>query len=390
LNWSAIRLTVPATPISTSSRAAVAVRELTQPSDRELWDNFVGAVPEGDVLQAWEWGGVKGADWRPIRYGVFRGEEIVGGAAILCRKLPVVGNFFYAPRGPLLKDWTDAEALKALLAAIKERGKKEGAAFLKIDPAVPIEREDVAALLKAQGFAPPPDADPQGFGGTQPRCVMQLDLAGRTLEQILAACKSQARRNIKLSTEKHGVRLVENPTRDDLKVFNELMKITGERDGFRPRGLGYFETIWDNLVPAGLAKLFLTEYEGERLSGALCFIIGDKAWYVYGASSNEHRNVMPNYAMQWAMIRWAKEQGCTWYDFRGVSPRRKQEGESSSELEKEDHLQGLNRFKEGFGTRYVEYLGEFDLVYKPFAYWAYTNGKPTAQRWVRKIKSGGK
>ena len=95
---------------------------------------------------------------------------------------------------------------------------------------------------------------------------------------------------------------------------------------------------------------------------------------------------MPNYAMQWAMIRWARNSGCAWYDFRGVSPRRRAEGEAAAELEKEDHLQGLNRFKEGFGTRYVEYVGEFDLVYKKPAYWAYTQGKPAAQKLVRRLK----
>ena len=95
---------------------------------------------------------------------------------------------------------------------------------------------------------------------------------------------------------------------------------------------------------------------------------------------------MPNYAMQWAMIRWAREAGCSWYDFRGVSPRRRQEGESAADVEKEDHLQGLNRFKEGFGTRYVEYIGEFDLVYHKAAYWAYTKGKPAAQKLARKLK----
>jgi peptidoglycan pentaglycine glycine transferase (the first glycine) len=135
-----------------------------------------------------------------------------------------------------------------------------------------------------------------------------------------------------------------------------------------------------------MIRLFLTRYDDQWLSGAMCFLIGDKCWYVFGASSNEHRNVMPNYAMQWAMIRWAKAQNCSWYDFRGVSPRRRQEGESAAEVEKEDHLQGLNRFKEGFGTRYVEYIGEYDLVYNPLAYWAYTTGKPSASKLARKLR----
>ena len=338
------------------------------------------------MLQSWEWGGVKSPDWSPLRLGLFDGKTLVGGAAILKRRLPLVGNFYYAPRGPLLADWTDEAAFAALLGAIKKRAAADGAAFLKIDPAAPSERTEVTHLLTKHGFAPPATADAQGFGGTQPRCVMQLDLAGRTEADLLASFKPGARRNIKLSTEKHGVEVVSKLTRDDLVVFNNLMVVTGERDGFRPRPLSYFQMLWDNLVPAGLARLFMTRHGEQTLSGALCFLIGDKSWYVYGASSNEQRNLMPNYAMQWAMIRWARDAGCAWYDFRGVSPRRRGEGEAAADLEKEDHLQGLNRFKEGFGTRYVEYVGEFDLVYNKAAYWVYTQGKPAAQKLVRRLK----
>jgi len=200
---------------------------------------------------------------------------------------------------------------------------------------------------------------------------MQLDLTGKSQQDLLAEFKPQTRRNIKLATDKHGVRAVKNVTREHLADFDRLMQVTGERDGFRPRPLSYFQTVWDHLVPAGMAKLFLTIHEGDILSGALCFKINDKAWYVYGASSNDKRNVMPNYAMQWEMIAWAQEEGCSWYDFRGVSPRRRQEGEDVADLEKNDHLQGLNRFKEGFSPRYVEYLGEFDLVYNSMIYAIY-------------------
>jgi len=362
--------------LTTLSTTSLTARTLDQTGDHDLWNSFVGGVPEGDVLQAWEWADVKGPEWAPVRVGVFRDGTLIAGAQILKRalrigRLPALGTFYYAPRGPIMRDWNDQAALEALLAAIAERAKGDRAAFLKIDPAVRVEREDILSRLKALGFGPPASADAQGFGGTQPRCVMQLDLTGKSQQDLLAEFKPQTRRNIKLATDKHGVRAVKNVTREHLADFDRLMQVTGERDGFRPRPLSYFQTVWDHLVPAGMAKLFLTIHEGDILSGALCFKINDKAWYVYGASSNDKRNVMPNYAMQWEMIAWAQEEGCSWYDFRGVSPRRRQEGEDVADLEKNDHLQGLNRFKEGFSPRYVEYLGEFDLVYNSMIYAIY-------------------
>ena len=362
--------------MTTLSTTSLTARTLDQAGDHDLWNSFVGGVPEGDVLQAWEWADVKGPEWAPVRVGVFRDGTLIAGAQILKRalrigRLPALGTFYYAPRGPIMRDWNDQAALEALLAAIAERAKGDRAAFLKIDPAVRVEREDILSRLKALGFGPPASADAQGFGGTQPRCVMQLDLTGKSQQDLLAEFKPQTRRNIKLATDKHGVRAVKNVTREHLADFDRLMQVTGERDGFRPRPLSYFQTVWDHLVPVGMAKLFLTIHEGDILSGALCFKINDKAWYVYGASSNDKRNVMPNYAMQWEMIAWAHEEGCSWYDFRGVSPRRRQEGEDVADLEKNDHLQGLNRFKEGFSPRYVEYLGEFDLVYNSMIYAIY-------------------
>ncbi|MDQ2798225.1 MAG: peptidoglycan bridge formation glycyltransferase FemA/FemB family protein, partial [Armatimonadota bacterium] len=277
-------------------------------------------------------------------------------------------------------------AFPLLLQAIADRAKADKAAFLRIDPLVSEDRTDVTGALREYHFAPGTTGDAQGFGGLQPRCVMQLDLAGRTLDEISASFKPQTRRNIKLAREKHGVEVREDLTREDLKIFHDLYQVTAERDGFRPYSLAYLEGLWDALVPAGFARLFLARYQDQCLSGAICFRIGDKAWYVFGASSNEHRNVMPNYAMQWAMIQWAHREGCRWYDFRGVSPRRRQEGEAAADLEKEDHLQGLNRFKEGFSPRYVEYIGEYDLVYNKTAYWAFTHGKPMAQKFARKLK----
>ena len=45
----------------------------------------------------------------------------MAGASLLRRTLPLVGNFYYAPRGPLLRNWSDEGVFTALLAAIQAR-----------------------------------------------------------------------------------------------------------------------------------------------------------------------------------------------------------------------------------------------------------------------------
>jgi peptidoglycan pentaglycine glycine transferase (the first glycine) len=355
------------------------VREITS-DGREQWNQFVAWHKEGDLLQSVEWGDLKQASggWQPIRLAVEEGGQIVGAISILKRKLPKMKKcIFYAPRGPVC-DFSNRKVLSMLIDAVKERARREGAILLKIDPPVLLENQDVAKALIEMGFVQSADGD--GFGGVQPRCVMQLNLTP-SLEDVLAACKPKWRYNIRLA-ERKGVTVRSDCTKDDLRIFYNILLETATRDKFLVRDISYYDKMWDMLVPQGYMKLFLTEYEGKPIAGAISYLFGDKCWYTYGASSNQYRNVMPNHLMQWRMIEWAKESGCVWYDFRGVSQNREQSSD--------DHLSGLNRFKEGFGAKFVEYIGEFDLPLSPAWYWAWTVGKPKISAFLKLLRRRNK
>lgn len=44
------------------------------------------------------------------------------------------------------------------------------------------------------------------------------------------------------------------------------------------------------------------------------------AYYMYAASSLKKRECMPNYGLQWEVIRFARSKGCTQYDLMGIPP----------------------------------------------------------------------
>ena len=139
------------------------------------------------------------------------------------------------------------------------------------------------------------------------------------------------------------------------------MVVTGERDNFIIRSLSYFEKMYDELVPLGHMKLLMAYHENEPIAGIIPIMYGNKVWYLYGASSNKHRNLMPNYLLQWTMIQEAIQRGADMYDFRGVSG-----------VVDESHPQyGLYRFKKGFNAEFTEFIGEIYLPYKPLVYKAY-------------------
>ena len=349
-------------------------REATA-QDRQRFDDFIARFETGDLLQSFEWGELKSkSGWRPVRVIAERDGEIVAAASLLKRAIPKTRRcIMYASRGPVL-DTQDADLVKQFCAFLKQTAVKHGAILLKIDPPVPVEDTISEANLRAAGFQL---ISSDGFGGTQPKCVMQLDL-DKPIDEVMASFKEKWRYNIRLA-ERKGVTVNLDCTRDDIPTFYAILKETARRDGFLVRGQKYFEDMWDLLVPQGYMRLALTYYDGKPVAGAVAYIFGDKAMYTYGASSNEHRNVMPNHLMQWTLIRWAKESGCKWYDFRGVSPRKQPEAG--------DHLGGLNRFKEGFSPRFVEYIGEYDMVLSPSWYWLWNVARP----WVSKmLKSKGR
>lgn len=115
---------------------------------------------------------------------------------------------------------------------------------------------------------------------------------------------------------KKGV-IVKEKNESGLDEFYELMKETGKRDNFRTRPKEYFEKILKEFPYQ--TKIYIAYYENEPISAIMPIIYGNKMWYLYGASSNKHRNLMSTYLLQWEMIKLAIENNCKVYDFRGVS-----------------------------------------------------------------------
>lgn len=323
------------------------------PGARPAFDAFVAGHPCGDFLQSWQWGDLKAASgWRPRRFLLVRDGRIEAAASVLERRLPLgLGRLLYCPRGPVVdygSPAATAQTLRALAAAL--RG--SGAVLIKMDPGEP---DDAALALRLRALGLRPGRRRGQFGGIQPRHVMQLDL-GRPLDAVFAAFTAKCRYNIRLA-RRHGVKARE-AARADLTAVCRLLRDTALRDGFGLRPDAYYAEVFDHTVGAGHGRVLLASVAGEDVAATWTVQFGDKAWYLYGASSDRHRETMPNYLLQWEAIQWAHARGAKTYDFLGVpktpDPR--------------SPIVGLWRFKERFGARPVTFVGEFDLPLRPFGY----------------------
>lgn len=205
--------------------------------------------------------------------------------------------------------------LKNLQKKHGEIAKKYRAFIFRLDPDVLVSDEEFKNIITELGYKTKKNIKDIGQV-LQPKYVFRLDLRNKTEEELLQSFESKTRYNIRLAGRK-GVK-IRIGTRDDLSIFYDIMKTTGSRDDFFIRPLSYFQKIYDEMGEEH-ARVYIAEYEGEPIAATLPIYYGDKVWYLYGGSSNKHRNLMPNYLIQWEMIKWAMEEHCNWYDFRGVS-----------------------------------------------------------------------
>ena len=343
-------------------------------SEKDRYNKFVAGHPKGDFLQLWEWGQVKAfTGWEPLPLILEEDGEIKASLLILKRRLPlpVVNKcIFYSPRGPVA-NVHDADLLTRLFEGARQVAKAHGAIFLKIDPDILKTDQVFYDNLVKQRFVK--NDTGLDFEGVQPAFVYRLDIRPAE-EALLAAMHSKTRYNIRLA-EKKGVTIRQSTDKKELPVFYALLQETAERDNFLIRSESYFGAVWDQMVASGHAKVFFAETpEGEPIAATLAMILGEKAWYLYGASSNRHRSLMPNYLIQWEMICWAKAEGCTLYDFRGVS----------GDMNEDNPLYGLYRFKKGFSGELAEFIGDWDLVYSSFYYTLWQKALPAYRNLLRK------
>lgn len=352
--------------------------------------DFIASRPSVSFLQVPEWGDVK-RDWESRSLGWFDGEELIGVALVLSRNLPRTKRWLaYIPEGPDLPWDRYAGDEDALLAPMLAHLRDGGAFLAKIGPTVPVRQWSASTLKRAIGgegvlrlrdvkpawqntagcavIASLGDhgwtqrqSDDGGFGDVQPRYVFQIPLrlpsgAARSEADLFAGFNQLWRRNVR-KAEKAGVH-VSAGGRAGLADFHPVYRATAIRDGFVPRPLTYFERMWDALNGPGSParmSLYLARWEGQTLAATTMITVGDRAWYSYGASANEHREVKPSNAIQWRMIRDALRAGMAVYDLRGITDT----------LDPADRHFGLTQFKLGTGGDAVEYVGEWDFALRP-------------------------
>jgi lipid II:glycine glycyltransferase (peptidoglycan interpeptide bridge formation enzyme) len=316
------------------------------------------AHPRAHVLQLSAWGALK-ADfgWQHQRLALSDAAgRIAAGAQVLFRRLPLrLGTVAYIPFGPLLDDEAHWPALWQALDGLCRR---QRAAFLKVEAG--FYHDESAPPWAAFGLRPSPQT-------IQPPRSILIDL--HTSEEALLARMNQGTRRKIRQALKAPLSFVQ-ASPDQVAHFTALMAETGARNAFGVHEAAYYQRAYDLLVPQHAALLIAYHQQGQALAGVFVAQAGQTAYYLYGASSDQQRELMASYGAQWQAMLWAKARGARWYDMWGI-PDEDQATLEAQFQSRSDGLWGVYGFKRGWGGKVQRSAAAWDRVYNPLFYAAY-------------------
>ncbi len=322
------------------------VKRVTK-NDFEKYNTFLQKNENGHFMQSLSWRAFKKAQKSfAIMYEDDSG-EVLGVMLLLLHKVRRTNKtFLYSPRGPVCSR-SDTKVLSALLDEAERIAKEEGAYKLTLDPDITAEDRVWLDFFVRKGAVIGENVKDNGI--LQPFSVYRINV-DKTDEELLSSFHSKARYSVRVSVKSDAVCRMGN--REDIPTFCRLLAETASRDGFTARGEDYFFDMYDSLGE-DMFKLFVVECNGRAIAGSVLVACAGKTWHMYAGSSEEYRETLPNFLMQWEMMRWSRDNGYMLYDMRGIA----------GEGDKLTPIEGLVRFKKRFGGDLVSFVGRIDIIY---------------------------
>ncbi|MCC7356470.1 MAG: peptidoglycan bridge formation glycyltransferase FemA/FemB family protein [Candidatus Doudnabacteria bacterium] len=317
--------------------------------DERDYNEFVSKQTSGSFLQAWQWGELQREySNKDIRRFVVKNEDdIILAAQVISMPLFGTANYLYLPYGPVKKDDVGEEVLNFFIDEIKTLFPRS--LFIRIEPKFKLTQ-------------------PQGKKSIniQPARTLIIDLKP-TAEEILQTMHPKTRYNIKVA-QRHNVEIQkETAGVGDHKEFYSrainLILETAKRQGYHTHPFTYYDTIVNFFKPHQdtaevTVSVYSAMYAGSIVATGMMVDFGSTRTYLFGGSSNEHRNTMAPYLLHYTAMLDAKRRGLSGYDFDGLETSVGKEA-------------GFARFKQGFGGYVIEYAGAYDIINNHSAYLMY-------------------
>ncbi len=280
------------------------------PSVLRAWDRLVDSTAGTDVTQLTAWARLRGrVGYSPLYLLAFDAGELVGGAQIMHRRVPVVGSVGYLPYGPVIATAAAdrhgiCRALSGGLAALGRRRLR----MLFVQP--PEGAHDLSRELLRRGFR-------ASSAGIAPSGSIRIDLTA-TEEEI----RRRFARRLRSWPKKWAPRGVTVRVGDshDIPLLAALMTHSARHQDYDPLPIDYIEALYTELAATGHAALFVGEVHGQPVAADLVTVCGAmvRGRLAGFDRTGEAAGLSVPAAIRWEIIRWAKARGHRWYDLGGL------------------------------------------------------------------------
>ena len=392
--------------------------------DKEEYINFWKKTPNNHFMQSYSWGQAckKNRNQIPMYVGLKNDDgEIIAEALLLKKKTPFNMCYFYCPRG-FTMDFSNKENITAFTNELKKFLVEENAIYLKIDPPIMYQEIDEEANkiegglnnytiynnfinlgYKHKGFN-------KLYEGNQPRYTFRTYYKQfNSFDDVEKTFSKSFARPIKRSYN-YELEVYES---NEIKTFHDLIKIISERDGFHEYSLEYYQNVFDELNKEGLIKVFNVKINPSKLikkfekelskekkeerkqkiqkdidyfknvanihkneytcASLICTYSETGSWSLYIGNDDVATYTGTVNRLYYEYMKDAFEKGYEYTDLFGVV------GDPHTKYK---NLAGIYEYKRKIGGDYIEFIGEFDLINKPFWY----NVLPTLLKIYRSIK----
>ncbi|MFH0979496.1 MAG: peptidoglycan bridge formation glycyltransferase FemA/FemB family protein [Candidatus Roizmanbacteria bacterium] len=245
---------------------------------------------------------------------------------------------------------------KKVLNELYDYGKKNKVIFIKIEPYVEKSKLQITNVKSNSNFKIQISKHPLFPAWTQ-----ILDLT-KSEEELLKNMHHKTRYNIRLA-EKKGVIVKEESTDQGFEIFAKLYFETTKRQKYFGHDYRYHKIVLDNLKNR-ISHILIAYYNNIPLAAYELFYLDGIIYYVYGGTSDQYRNLMASNLLMWEAIKLGKKLGAKKFDMWGSLP---------PDYDPTHPWSGFTRFKEGYGTKFVEMVGSYDLVINPLLYKIYNS-----------------
>lgn len=281
--------------------------------DKYLWNNFIIVSDFGfySFLQSWEWWEFQELAWKEItRYWIYLEDDLVW--VFLTIKVKAKRwNYYLIPHWPLIK-WNYFHVLSSIINDLRETAKQDGMDFIRINTVLR------NTLKNRENFHNLNFINAPMHEHAEDTHLLDLSISE---DKLLQNMKKSDRYYINRAI-KEWVEIRMDNSMDHINTLISMHHKHATRENWKKKYTPFsvkfiknlYKVFWDDIYTISAS------YQWEIESILMTIKFWKTCVYYIAASNIRHPKFSPNYLCQWEAIKNAKKQGCTLYNFWGVSP----------------------------------------------------------------------